>query len=140
MRNGEGASGTRRDRDIGLDQGDVIDLNVPMIVYDDQISRSANDSLDDHSAEFDRSDDNDIPAGHRFYPADTSGQAPLAWFQSRKHRTGPDHRHGDDSLSHHHADNDGPKDGRDPNDQHRTHEDDPFIRHWTAAAEVPTQS
>lgn len=127
LRNGEGASGSRWNRDIRLDKGNLIDLDVTAIVNDDLISGFSNDSLDDHLAEFGRSDDNDISAGDRFCPTDTSGQAPLAWFQRWKHRTGPDHRHGDDPLPHHQTDNDSAKDGRDPNDQHRTHEDDPFI-------------
>nr|WP_244480728.1 hypothetical protein [Mesorhizobium sp. Root157] len=140
MRNGEGASGTRRNRDIGLDQGNLIDLDVPVIVDDDQISGFANDSLDDHLAEFDRSDDNYISAGDRFCPIDASSQQQLARVQRRRHRTGPDPRQEGDPVAHHQTESDGTKNSRDPN-QHRTHEDAPFIHSsGRQHPRMPTQS
>ncbi|GAA4131178.1 hypothetical protein GCM10023067_50010 [Aminobacter aganoensis] len=141
LRNGEGASGTRRNRDIGLDQGNLIDLDVTAIVDDDLISGFSNDSLDDHLAKFGRSDDNDISAGDRFCPIDASSHQQLARVQRRGHRTGPNPRQEGDPAAHHQTESGGAKNGRDPNDQHRTHEDTPFIHSsGRQHPRAPTQS
>jgi hypothetical protein len=91
--NDEGASRVCWDRDIGLDKGTRLTTDAAVVVDDDQISGRFNDSLDNHLAEFRRSDENDVSAGDHFCPVNTSGEQPLARFQRRRHRTGSDPRH-----------------------------------------------